>query len=63
MVGPVATQDTEGGFVIGDVLMVELLCLEDVIVKLETADGAVLEVNTTYTVVFPQTLHFNRRLA
>ena len=57
MVGPVATQDTEGEFVIEDVLTVELLCLEDVIVTLDTADGAVLEVNT---VVFPQTRHLNR---
>jgi len=35
------------GLVIWDVLMAELHFLEDVAVKLDTADGAVLEVNFT----------------
>lgn len=43
------------GLVIWDVLMAELRFLEDVAVKLDTADGAVLEVNLTdilFTAIF-----------
>lgn len=55
MVVPVRMHSWIVGLAIWDVLMAELRFLEDVAVTLDTADGAVLEVNLTdisFTTIF-----------